>query len=146
RWLGGLLTNFQTIQNRIDYLVRLEDRRAKGEFERLPKKEGKKLEDDIARVNRLMGGIKEIARLPSALFIIDPVKEHIAVAEARRLEVPIVSLVDTNCNPQLIDYPIPANDDAIRAVRLLCSKIADACLEGLAARDVVEEEEGADVD
>ncbi|HEX2173501.1 MAG TPA: 30S ribosomal protein S2, partial [Dehalococcoidia bacterium] len=134
RWLGGMLTNFQTIQGRIDHLVRLEDRRAKGEFERLPKKEAQQYNDEIARLERLLGGIKEMTRLPGALFIIDPTKEHIAVAEAQRLGVPIVSMVDTNCNPDQIDYPIPANDDAIRAVKLITAKIADAVLEGMAER------------
>ena len=140
RWLGGMLTNFQTIQGRIDHLVRLDDRRAKGEFERLPKKEVLHLNDEIARLERLLGGIKEMTRLPAALFIIDPTKEHIAVAEARRLGVPIVALVDTNCNPDLIDYPIPANDDAIRAVKLLTAKIADAVIEGFAERTAREAE------
>ncbi|MBI3978162.1 MAG: 30S ribosomal protein S2 [Chloroflexi bacterium] len=141
RWLGGLLTNFQTIQNRIDYLVRLEDRKARGELEVLPKKEALRLDDEMQKMNRLMGGIKEMTKLPTALFIVDPVKEHIAVAEARRLEIPIVALVDTNCNPEVIDYPVPANDDAIRAVRLLTGKVADACLEGAKAREAMEEEE-----
>jgi small subunit ribosomal protein S2 len=134
RWLGGMLTNFQTIQGRIDHLVRLEDRRAKGEFERLPKKEAQSYNDEIARLERLLGGIKEMTRLPGALFIIDPTKEHIAIAEAQRLNVPIVSLVDTNCNPDVIDYPVPANDDAIRAVKLLTAKIADAVIEGVNER------------
>ena len=134
RWLGGMLTNFQTIQGRIDHLVRLDDRRAKGEFERLPKKEVLRLNDEIARLERLLGGIKEMTRLPAALYVIDPTKEHIAIAEAQRLGVPIVSLVDTNCNPDVIDYPVPANDDAIRAVKLLTAKIADAVIEGLAER------------
>lgn len=146
RWLGGMLTNFQTIQTRVDYLVRLEDRQLRGEFERLPKKEGLKLEKEIQRLNRYLGGIKEMTRLPGALFIIDPAKERIAVSEARRTQVPIVALVDTNCNPAEIDYPIPANDDAIRAVKLLCNKIADAILEGAAARETtLAEEEGADL-
>ncbi|TAK37146.1 MAG: 30S ribosomal protein S2 [Chloroflexota bacterium] len=137
RWLGGMLTNFRTIAARIDYLVRLEDRKAKGEFERLPKKEVLRLEEEMEKLNRMMGGIKEMTELPAVLFIVDPQKERIAVAEARRLEIPIVALVDTNCNPDEIDYPVPANDDAIRAVKLLSSKIADAVLEGLAEREVM---------
>ncbi|MBE3557861.1 MAG: 30S ribosomal protein S2 [Ktedonobacteraceae bacterium] len=130
RWLGGMLTNFKTIQARINYLKDLEERRDHGEFERLPKKEAQKLQDDIARLERMLGGIKDMRRLPNALFIIDTRKERTAVLEARRLEIPIVALADTNCDPDEMDYPIPANDDAIRAVRLLCSKIADAVLEG----------------
>ncbi len=130
RWLGGMLTNFQTIQGRIRYLRELEARRERGELERLPKKEAQRLQDDLERLERILGGIKDMRRLPGAVFIIDTRKEHTAVLEARRLEIPIVALADTNCDPDEIDYPIPANDDAIRAVRLLCSKIADAVIEG----------------
>src|SRR6266567_532194 len=115
RWLGGMLTNFQTIQSRIRYLRDLEARRDRGDFERL---------------ERTLGGIKDMRRLPGALFIIDTRKERTAVLEARRLEIPIIALADTNCDPDEMDYPIPANDDAIRAVRLLCTKIADAAVEG----------------
>ena len=136
RWLGGMLTNFDTIQSRIDHLVRLEDQKARGQFEVLPKKEALKLNKEIDRLNRQMGGFKEMTKLPGAVFIIDPAKERIAVTEARRVGVPIVSAVDTNCNPYEIDYPIPANDDAVRAVRLLCSCIASAVLEGRQARDL----------
>src|SRR6202162_873335 len=130
RWLGGMLTNFQTIQSRIKYLRDLEARKERGDFERLPKKEAQRLQDDIARLERILGGIKDMRRLPSALFIIDTRKERTAVLEARRLEIPIIALADTNCDPDEMDYPIPANDDAIRAVRLLSSKIADAVIEG----------------
>jgi small subunit ribosomal protein S2 len=130
RWLGGVLTNFTTIQARIDYLVRLEDQQSRGDFERLPKKEALKIEEEIVRLNRQMGGFKELTKLPDALFIIDPTKEKIAIAEARRMGIPVVSVVDTNCNPDDVDYPIPANDDAIRAIKLICSKIADAIIEG----------------
>ena len=130
RWIGGVLTNFPTIQTRIDYLVRLEDQQSRGEFSRLPKKEALKLEEKIARLNRQMGGIKEMTSLPAALFIIDPTKERIALAEAKRLGIPVVAISDTNCNPDELDYPIPANDDAIRAIKLMCSKIADAVIEG----------------
>jgi small subunit ribosomal protein S2 len=132
RWIGGILTNFTTIQDRIDYLVRLEDQQARGEFTRLPKKEAMKLEEEIVRLNRQLGGIKEMTRLPAALFLIDTVKEKIALAEAKRMAVPVVAVADTNSNPNEIDYPIPANDDAIRAVKLVCSKIADAVNEGKA--------------
>jgi small subunit ribosomal protein S2 len=130
RWLGGVLTNFATIQARIDYLVRLEDQQSRGDFERLPKKEALKIEEEIVKLNRQMGGFKELTKLPDALFIIDPTKEKIAIAEARRVGIPVVSIVDTNCNPEDIDYPIPANDDAIRTIKLICTKIADAILEG----------------
>src|SRR5256886_16857692 len=129
RWLGGMLTNFQTIQSRIRYLRDLEARRDRGDFERLPKKEVQKLQDDRARLDPILGGIKDMRRLPSAIFIIDTRKERTAVLEARRLEIPIIALADTNCDPDEMDYPIPANDDAIRAVRLLSSKIADAAVE-----------------
>lgn len=140
RWVGGLLTNFATIQTRIDYLVRLEDRKAKGEFTRLPKKEAIKLDEEIARLNKQMGGIKEMTTLPSALFIVDIIKEKIALAESKRVGIPIVAIVDTNANPDSIDYPIPANDDAIRAIKLMCAKIADAVIEGKtgAAQPIVE--------
>jgi len=130
RWLGGMLTNFQTIQSRIRYLRDLEARRDRGDFERLPKKEVQRLQDDMVRLERILGGIKDMKRLPSAIFIIDTRKERTAVLEARRLEIPIIALADTNCDPDEMDFPIPANDDAIRAVRLLCAKIADAAVEG----------------
>ena len=132
RWLGGMLTNFATIQARIDYLVRLEDQQSRGEFGRLSKKEVLKIGEEIARLNRQMGGFKEMTSLPSALFIIDPIKEKIALAEAKRMGIPVVSVVDSNCNPDEVDYPIPGNDDAIRAIKLMCSKIADAVIEGKA--------------
>ena len=132
RWLGGVLTNFATIQARIDYLVRLEDQKDRGDFERLPKKEALKLGEEILRLNRQMGGFKEMTSLPDALFIIDPTKERIALAEAKRVGIPVVAIVDTNCNPVDIDYLIPANDDAIRTIKLICSKIADAIIEGKA--------------
>ena len=130
RWLGGMLTNFQTIQLRIRYLRDLETRRDRGDFDRLPKKEVQHLQDDIVRLERILGGIKDMRRLPNAIFIIDTRKERTAVLEARRLEIPIIALADTNSDPDEIDYPIPANDDAIRAVRLLSAKIADAIIEG----------------
>jgi len=134
RWPGGMLTNFAAIQARIDYLVRLEDRKARGEFERLPKKEALKLEREIAHLERLLGGVKEMTAIPGAMFVIDPIKERIAIAEAKKVGVPLVATVDTDCNPDEIDYPIPANDDAIKSVRLLCAVIADAVMEGKQAR------------
>ena len=130
RWLGGTLTNFSTIQSRIDYLVRLEDQRSKGEFSRLPKKEASKLDEEILRLNKQLGGIKEMTKLPTALFIVDPTKDKIALLEAKRVDIPVVAVCDTNCNPDELDVIIPANDDAIRAVKLICSKIADAVIEG----------------
>ncbi|MDI6858683.1 MAG: 30S ribosomal protein S2 [Dehalococcoidia bacterium] len=140
RWLGGTLTNFGTIQSRIDHLVRLEDAKARGEYDRLPKKEVLKIDKEIERLNRHFGGIKEMTQLPGALFIVDTTAERIAVAEARRVGIPIVAMVDTNGNPDEIEYPIPSNDDAIRAVRLVTSRIADAVLEGLALREYTPEE------
>ncbi len=140
RWIGGMLTNFSVIQARIDYLVRLEEQKVRDNFASLSKKEALKLEREMQRLNRQMGGFKEMTRLPGALFIVDPSKERNAVAEARRVGVPIVAIVDTNCNPDEVDYPIPANDDAVRAVRLICARVADAVLEGKGARELVEEE------
>jgi len=129
RWIGGTLTNFAAIQSRIDYLVRLEDQQAKGEMARLPKKEALKLTEEIEEMNLQLGGIKEMTTLPDALFIVDPSKERIAIAEAQRVGIPIIAMVDTNCNPDEIDAPIPSNDDAIRAIKLVTSKIANAILE-----------------
>lgn len=134
RWLGGTFTNFATIQGRIDHLVELEERKLKGGFQVLPKREVQKLEDRISRLNRYLGGIKEMTRIPAVIFIVDIGKEKIAVAEARRMGVPIVALVDTDCDPSLVDYPIPGNDDAIRSIRLVTRKIADAVLEGFEQR------------
>jgi len=142
RWLGGMMTNFATIQARVNQLVRLEDQKEKGEFGRLPKKEALKLDEEIARLNQQMGGFKEMTDLPSALFIIDPTKEQIALAEAKRMGIPVVAIVDTNCNPDDIDYPIPANDDAIRAIKLICGKIADAIIEGKSGEAMLAAEEG----
>ncbi len=141
RWIGGVLTNFATIQSRIDYLVRLEDQQARGEFSRLPKKEALKLEKEIARLNKQMGGFKEMTSIPSVLFIVDPPKEKIALAEAKRMGIPVVAIADTSCNPDELDYPIPANDDAIRAIKLICNKIADAVLEGTPGREMIQSEE-----
>jgi len=135
RWLGGTLTNFQTIQGRIDHLVRLEDALARGEFGRHSKKDVLKIEEEIFRLNRHFGGIKEMTKLPAALYIVDPTMEYIAVAEANRMGITIVAMSDTNSNPELIDYPIPSNDDAIRAVRLVTARVADAVLEGMQRRE-----------
>jgi small subunit ribosomal protein S2 len=143
RWLGGMLTNFVTIQSRIDYLVRLEDRKGRGELDYMPKKEKLKVEKEIAKLNKMMGGFKEMVRLPGALFIVDPTKEKIAVAEAKRVGMPIVAMVDTDCDPSKIDYPIPSNDDAIKAVKLICNRMAEAVLEGKAQRESGESEAAA---
>ncbi|HEY3675273.1 MAG TPA: 30S ribosomal protein S2 [Candidatus Tumulicola sp.] len=130
RWLGGTLTNFSTIQRRIARLRELENMKAQGDFDRLPKKEVAKLQDEMNKLERFLGGIKDMHRLPDAIFIIDPKKERIAVLEARKLGIPIIAVIDTNCDPDEIDYAIPGNDDAIRAVRLMVGKIADAIIEG----------------
>ena len=130
RWLGGMLTNFQTIQKRINRLRELETMEEEGVFDVLPKKEVIALRHEMDRLQKFLGGIKNMDKLPGALFIIDPRKERIAVAEARKLGLPIVAIVDTNCDPDEVDYVIPGNDDAIRAVKLLTAKMADAVLEG----------------
>ena len=130
RWLGGMLTNFQTIQKRIKRLKQLEQMEQDGTFEVLTKKEVLALRHEMERLEKFLGGIKEMNRLPGALYVVDPRKERIAVAEARKLGIPIVGIVDTNCDPDEIDYVIPGNDDAIRAVKLIAGKMADAVLEG----------------
>jgi len=140
RWLGGMLTNFKTIQGRIAQLRRIEQMEATGQFSLLPKKEVIKLMAERDKLERNLGGIKEMKKLPGALFIIDPRKEHIAIMEARNLGIPIVAIVDTNCDPDEVDYVIPGNDDAIRAVKLLSSKIADAVLEGKQGEQLSDED------
>ena len=130
RWLGGMLTNFKTIQGRIARLRKIEQMEETGEFDLLPKKEVIQLKAEQAKLERNLGGIKEMKKLPAALFVVDPRKEHIAVAEARTLKIPIVAIIDTNCDPDEVTYPIPGNDDAIRAVKLITAKMADAVLEG----------------
>lgn len=130
RWLGGMLTNFQTIQKRVSRLKELKGMEEDGTFEVLTKKEVQVLRHEMDRLQKYLGGIEEMKKLPGALFIVDPRKERIAVAEARKLNIPIVAIVDTNCDPDEIDYVIPGNDDAIRAVRLLTSTMADAVQEG----------------
>jgi small subunit ribosomal protein S2 len=130
RWLGGMLTNFRTIRHRIDRLNQLQAMKEDGTFDLLPKKEVAKLTLEIDKLEKYMGGIKDMKKLPGALFIVDPRKEHIAVTEARKLHIPIIAIVDTNCDPDEIDYVIPGNDDAIRAVRLISATMANAILEG----------------
>ncbi|MBP3786827.1 MAG: 30S ribosomal protein S2 [Prevotella sp.] len=130
RWLGGMMTNFQTIQKRVNRLKELEAMEADGTFEVLTKKEVLGLRHEMEKLEKYLGGIKEMNKLPGALFVVDPRKERIAVAEARKLNIPIVAIVDTNCDPDEIDYVIPGNDDAIRAVKLMTGRMADAIMEG----------------
>ena len=130
RWLGGMMTNFKTIQKRIDRLAQLRKMEEDGTFELLPKKEVVKLKLEIEKLEKFIGGIKQMKTLPAALFIVDPKKEKIAVSEARKLNLPIVAIVDTNCDPDEVDYVIPGNDDAIRAVKLIAGAMANAVMEG----------------
>ena len=130
RWLGGMLTNFKTIQKRIERLAQLRKMEEDGTFELLPKKEVVKLKLEIEKLEKFIGGIKQMKTLPAALFIVDPKKEKIAVSEARKLNIPIVAIVDTNCDPDEVDYVIPGNDDAIRAVKLIAGAMANAVMEG----------------
>ena len=132
RWLGGTLTNFKTVKQGIERLKTIDKMKADGTYERLPKKEVASLEREREKLERNLGGIKEMARLPAAIFVIDTKKEHIAVHEANRLGIPVVAVVDTNCDPEGIDYVIPGNDDAIRSIRLFTGKIAEGCIEGRA--------------
>ena len=138
RWLGGMLTNFKTMRTRVERLAQLRKMEEDGTFDRLPKKEVVKLELEIEKLEKFLGGIKEMNKLPGALFIVDPRKERIAVAEAHKLGIPIVAIVDTNCDPDEIDYVIPGNDDAIRAVRLIASAMADAIIEGRQGAETAE--------
>lgn len=137
RWLGGTLTNFSTIRQRIAYLLLQEDRKERGEFAYLPKKESGKIEEQIIKLNRQLGGIKDMQELPGAMFVIDAAREGIAIAEARKLGIPIVAIADTDCNVELIDYPIPGNDDAIRAIKLMTETISQSVIQG--KRDAEEE-------
>ena len=134
RWLGGMLTNFVTIKKRIGLMDQLEARQQAGDLERLPKKEAAKLTEELGRLQAMLGGIRKMKRLPGAVFIVDPHRERIAVTEANRLEIPVVGTGDTNVDPDELDYIIPANDDAIRAIRLLCTLVADAAIEGAQER------------
>ncbi|WP_342044311.1 30S ribosomal protein S2 [Bacillus sp. OTU530] len=137
RWLGGTLTNFQTIQKRVKRLKDIERMQEDGTFDVLPKKEVVQLKKELERLEKFLGGIKDMKDLPDAIFIVDPRKERIAVAEARKLNIPLIGIVDTNCDPDEIDHVIPANDDAIRAVKLLTSKMADAILEAKQGEETV---------
>ena len=137
RWLGGMLTNFKTIKKRIERLTQLREMEADGTFDLLPKKEVVKLKLEIEKLDKYLGGIKDMKKLPGALFVVDPRKEKIAVAEAHKLGIPVVAIVDTNCDPDEVDYVIPGNDDAIRAVKLIASTIANAVIEGRQGEDAV---------
>ena len=146
RWLGGMLTNFKTIQTRIAKLRKIEKMEAGGDFAYLPKKEVIKLKAEQEKLEKNLSGIKDMKKLPGAMFVVDPRKEHIAVMEARALGIPVVAIVDTNCDPDEVDYAIPGNDDAIRAVKLIASKMADAVLEGRQGEQMIDaaaEEEAA---
>jgi len=134
RWLGGMLTNFVTIRKRVGLMDQLEARQQAGEFERLPKKEAAKLQEELTKLQGTLGGIRKMKRLPAAVFVVDPHREQIAVTEANKLEIPVIGTGDTNVDPDQLDYIVPANDDAIRAIRLLCTLVADAALEGAAER------------
>ena len=149
RWLGGMLTNFKTMRTRIDRLAQLKKMQEDGTFDMLPKKEVMKLLGEMEKLEKYLGGVKEMKKLPGALFIVDPRKEHNAIAEARKLHIPIVAIVDTNCDPDEIDYVIPGNDDAIRAIRLIASTMANAVQEGrqgIDAEDAASEEEAQKVE
>ena len=130
RWLGGMMTNFKTMRTRVDRLTQLKAMQEDGTFDMLPKKEVMKHLGEIAKLEKYLGGVKEMKKLPGALFVVDPRKEHNAIAEARKLHIPIVAIVDTNCDPDEVDYVIPANDDAIRAIRLIAATMANAVQEG----------------
>ncbi len=144
RWLGGMLTNFRTMRTRIDRLAQLRKMEEDGTFAMLPKKEVIKHQGEIEKLEKYLGGVKEMKKLPAALFIVDPRKERNAIAEARKLNIPIVAIVDTNCDPDEIDYVIPGNDDAIRAIRLIASAMADAAIEGRQGEDAEAAEASAE--
>jgi len=146
RWLGGMMTNFRTMRTRIDRLAQLRKMEADGTFAMLPKKEVIKLQGEIEKLEKYLGGVKEMKKLPAALFIVDPRKERNAIAEAKKLNIPIVAIVDTNCDPDEIDYVIPGNDDAIRAIRLIAAAMASAVIEGRQGEDTVEAPAEAEVE
>ena len=146
RWLGGMMTNFKTIKKRVERLAQLRTMETDGTFDLLPKKEVSQLNLEIEKLEKFLGGIKEMDKLPGCLFIVDPRKEKIAVAEAKKLGIPIVAIVDTNCDPDDVDYVIPGNDDAIRAVKLIAGAIADAVIEGRQGTEAAAAEETAEED
>ena len=143
RWLGGTLTNFPTIKARIDHMRHLEERQGKGELRRLPKREGLKLEIELLRLQKYFRGLRDMKKTPSALFVIDIEHERIAVEEGRKARIPIFALVDSNCDPDLVDYVIPGNDDAIRSIRLVTARMANAVLEGMHQRESIMAEDAA---
>jgi len=144
RWMGGMLTNFTIIQQRFNRMRALREMRDSGQFEQLSKKEAAKLEDELDKLERNFGGMADLKRLPSAVYVVDPKKEHIAVTEAGRLKIPVIAITDSNCDPDLIKFVIPGNDDAIRAVKLITARLAEACIEGRASRAQDKDEEGAE--
>ncbi|HIT34384.1 MAG TPA: 30S ribosomal protein S2 [Candidatus Faecousia intestinigallinarum] len=144
RWLGGMLTNFKTMRTRIERLAQLKKMEEDGTFAMLPKKEVIKHQGEIAKLEKYLGGVKEMKKLPGALFIVDPRKERNAIAEARKLHIPVVAIVDTNCDPDEVDYVIPGNDDAIRAIRLIAATMANAAIEGRQGEDAPEAAEAAE--
>jgi small subunit ribosomal protein S2 len=146
RWLGGTMTNWQTIKQRISYLLELEQRRETGDLERLPKKEALKLEQLIVKLNRRLGGLKNMSRLPNLLFVVDVLREGIAIKEANTLGIPVIAMVDTNCDPDPVDLVIPSNDDAIRAIKLIVNHIADAVNEGKQIRQALQADEEVEED
>ena len=141
RWLGGMLTNFKTMRTRVERLAQLKKMQEDGTFDMLPKKEVIKLLHEMEKLEKYLGGVKEMKKLPGALFVVDPRKEHNAIAEARKLHIPIVAIVDTNCDPDEVDYVIPGNDDAIRAIRLISAAMANAVVEGRQGEDAEAETE-----
>ena len=141
RWLGGMMTNFKTIKKRIERLYQLQRMEEDGTFDLLTKKEVMKLKGEMEKLEKYLGGIKEMKKLPGALFVVDPKKERIAIAEAKKLNIPVVAIVDTNCDPEEVDYAIPGNDDAIRAVKLIASVISNAVLEGRQGEQMAKAEE-----
>ena len=144
RWLGGMLTNFKTMRTRVDRLAQLKKMQEDGTFDMLPKKEVMKHLGEMEKLEKYLGGVKDMKKLPGALFVVDPRKEHNAIAEARKLHIPIVAIVDTNCDPDEVDYVIPANDDAIRAIRLISATMANAVQEGRQGADAEVEEAPAE--
>ena len=146
RWLGGMLTNFKTMRTRVDRLAQLKKMQEDGTFDMLPKKEVMKHLGEMEKLEKYLGGVKDMRKLPGALFVVDPRKEHNAIAEARKLHIPIVAIVDTNCDPDEVDYVIPANDDAIRAIRLISATMANAVQEGRQGEDAAVEAEAPEAE
>ena len=146
RWLGGMLTNFKTMRTRVERLAQLKKMQEDGTFDMLPKKEVIKLLHEMEKLEKYLGGVKEMKKLPGALFVVDPRKEHNAIAEARKLHIPIVAIVDTNCDPDEVDYVIPGNDDAIRAIRLISAAMANAVVEGRQGEDAEAEAEAVEAE